>query len=661
MLVTIVSLLISVLVAVFLYHRSRPAISKGRALSLTALRAVTLFIALMLLLSPVYSFLRTRKLKPEVILLMDNSKSMETGGKSAFMKQQAKQLEGKYRQAGYRVVKHNFAAGLNGDKSDTRLTPTLQELSASHDLSQVQSIVLLSDGWLKDEDLGQIKQLGLPISTIADSSKFVEIDLEVSSLRNNRHAYRGEPALFKAEVMSRNYSGPAQVQLLLKDKVLLSKDIVLKADEAQSVEFNHTFQTLGFQNLQVRIQAAGVKEKSLGNNSYPTAVEVLADKEHIYLITDKIAWDNKFISDVILANSRWQSTSYTLQNGVIKQGERQVNAFGSKLPAVLVVINNGELKADSKLVDLVRRAHAAGSGILWQGMPLAELSSVLALSPSNVSGNYQGFLKLTSQNQAYPLINIESGELKNIPPLDFYYLKASADAQILATIDQQAQPPAIALRAAAGKVINIGFLNLWRWQLQSPGSSYKDIVTNMLTWLGKGSASSFRAIYENSYFQNEQFTISLRAEDAIKEVRADLSPTLKIKDEDGKEVYSDFMTHSEEDYQATLSLGKAGNYSFEISDPAAKEKIAGSFNVAKGSLEERDLHYNLPLLQWLASESGARVLNQSEVEKLSPPQAQEIKETSMFELPLYRKWYVLTLFLLAFGVELFFRRRWGML
>ncbi|HPV15319.1 MAG TPA: hypothetical protein PL126_06685, partial [Candidatus Cloacimonadota bacterium] len=217
MLVFVISLLISALVAVFLYHRARPAISKGRALSLTALRAITLFIALMLLLSPVYSFLRTRKLRPEVILLTDNSQSMENGGKSAFMKQQARELEDKYNQAGYRVLKHNFASGLNGDKSDTRLTPTLQELASAHDLSQVQNIVLLSDGWLKDEDLGQIKQLGLPISTIADSSKFVEIDLEVSSLRNNRHAYRGEPALFKAEVMSRNYNGPAQVQLLIRD------------------------------------------------------------------------------------------------------------------------------------------------------------------------------------------------------------------------------------------------------------------------------------------------------------------------------------------------------------------------------------------------------------------------------------------------------------
>ena len=661
MLVFVVGILISALVAAFLYHRARPAISKGRALGLAALRAVTLFIALILLLSPVYSYLRTRSLKPEVILLMDNSRSMENGGKNAWMKQQAKTLESKYRQAGYRVSRRNFAAGLNGDKSDTLLKPTLEQLAAAHDLSKVQQILLFSDGWLKDEDLGQIKQLGLPISSIADSSRFEEIDLQVSSLRNNRHAYRGEPALFKAEVMSRNYSGPAQVQLLIKDKVLISKDVALKADEVQSVEFTHTFQSLGFQNLQVRIQAAGIKEKSLGNNSFPTAVEVLADKEQIYLITDKIAWDNKFISDVILANSRWQSTNYTLQNGVIKQGERQVNGFGSKLPAVLVIVNNGELKADAKLVDLVRRAHAAGSGILWQGMPLVELSSILALAPSNVSGSYQGFLKLTSQNQAYPLINIESSEMKNIPPLDFYYLKAAADAQILATIDQQAQPPAIALRAASGKVINLSFLNLWRWQLQSPGSSYKDIFTNMLTWLGKGSASSFRAIYENSYFQNEQFSIGLRAEDAIKEVRADLSPTLKIKDEAGKEVYSDFMTHEQEDYQATLSLAKAGNYSFEISDPASKEKISGSFNVAKGSREERDLHYNLPLLQWLASVSGSRVLNQNDVEKLSPPEAQAIKETSMFELPIYRKWYVLVLFLLAFGVELFFRRRWGML
>ncbi|MGI6198205.1 MAG: hypothetical protein ACOYIS_03635, partial [Candidatus Cloacimonadaceae bacterium] len=166
MLVFVVSILISVLVAVFLYHRARPAISKGRAVSLAALRAVTLFIALILLLSPVYSYLRTRKLKPEIVMLMDNSRSMENGDKGAFMKTQAKLLEGKYRQAGYKVVKHNFASGLNGDKADTRLKPTLEQLAASHDLSKVQNILLFSDGWLKDEDLGQIKQLGLPISSI---------------------------------------------------------------------------------------------------------------------------------------------------------------------------------------------------------------------------------------------------------------------------------------------------------------------------------------------------------------------------------------------------------------------------------------------------------------------------------------------------------------
>jgi len=31
------------------------------------------------------------------------------------------------------------------------------------------------------------------------------------------------------------------------------------------------------------------------------------------------------------------------------------------------------------------------------------------------------------------------------------------------------------------------------------------------------------------------------------------------------------------------------------------------------------------------------------------------------DIPLYRKWYVLTLFIVAFCLELFFRRRWGLL
>ncbi len=656
-----ISVLISILAAAFLYHRARPRINKSRAIMLTFLRSLSLCIALLLLLNPIFSFLRTKMLKAQVIMLSDISKSMDNGGKKAWMKQQEKLLQQKYSQAGYDVIKHDFASGLNGDTSDTRLAPALKELANLHDLSKVEKILLFSDGWLKDEEMGNIKQLGLPITAIADSTGFKEIDLRVNKVKNNRHAYRGEPALFKAEIAAQNYSGPAQVRLLQNKQILLSKDVTLKDDETQSVEFTHSFPSLGFQALQVQIQAQDIKEKLQSNNSYPTAVEVLAEKEQIFMLSDKIGWDNKFISDVIAANSRWENTVFTLQKGMLKQGDRQVEGFGTKLPSVLIVINNGELSADAKLLDLVRRVQASGGGILWQGMPLSELSSVLALAPSNVSGSYQGFLKLTPENQAFPFINIESSELKNIPPLDFYFLKATAGTSILASIDNQSEPPAIAIKSTSGKVINLAFLNLWRWQLQSSNSSYRDIFGNFLTWLSRGNASSFKAIYENSYFQGEQFSIGLRAEDSLKEQKTNLSPRLIIKDENANEVYNDFMTLLEEDYRATLSLEKAGNYSFEISDPASKDQVKGFFNVAKGSLEERDFHYNLPLLQWITSISGGNMLNQGDLSSFEPPKAQQHSQTNMYELPLYRKWYVLTLFLLAFCLELFFRRRWGML
>jgi len=657
----LVIILVSALCAAWLYYRSEPPLSRWRAVLLATLRTIVLAIALMLLINPILRFIRSKTERQQIILLSDSSQSMQNDGKAAWMKDQARLLEDRYREAGYEVLKHSFAKGLEGEAQDTQLAPALKELASKQDLSKASAILLFSDGWLRDEDLSSVKQLGLPILPIADSSSVVQADLAVTNLRNNRHSYRGEPTLFRAEISSTDYSGPASVRLLSKDRVLSTKSVALKAGELAQVEFTLSFPSLGFYPLRVEVSAPELKEKVLGNNFFPGAVDILADKERILMITDKANWDNKFITDVITSNSRWQSRGYTLQDGVIKLGDRVISDFDKDARAAIVVINNGDLKPDPRLLELIRKAHRSGTGILWQGLPLNELADVLALSRSNVSGSFQGFLKPLPAASAYPLLTIEAAELKNIPPLDYYFLKPLAGAQVLASIDTSQEPPAVALRSGTGRVINLAFLNLWRWQLQSPGSTYQQTITNFLTWLSNQAGSSYRAIHANSYFQNEQISIRLRAEDDIRQSRLDLNPRLRIMDASGKEVFADYMSRGEEDYGANLSLDKDGDYSFEISENGGPAKVKGRFSVAKGSLEERDHHYNLPLLSWLANESGGRVLTQTEFPSLSPPPPQNRKLTLTNELPLYRKWYVLSLFLLAFCVELFLRRRWGLL
>lgn len=657
----LVLILIAVISAAFFYHRTQPPLPRGRAIFLAALRSVTLAIALMLLISPILRYIRTFTMKQELFLLMDRSASMKNDGKAEWMKAQARLLEKKYQDAGYKILNYSFARGLDGDAKDTQLAPALKALAAKHDLSKAAGILLFSDGWLRDEDLSFVHQTSIPIMPVIDSSSVKMPDLAVENLRNNRHSYRGEPTLFKADLKARDYSGPATVKLMSGKQMLASKTIELKSDEPQQVEFTHRFPTVGFHPLSVEVSANQLPEKEMGNNFFPGAIEILAEKERILIISDQAGWDNKFIMDVIAANVRWQSQSYILQDGILKLGEKVVAGFDRENNAAIVVVNNGSLRPDPRLLELIRSSHKRGTGILWQGLPLDELNDVLALGRSNIGSSFQGFLKVLPAAQAYPLIDIDAAELKNIPPLNYYFLKPLAAAQVLATIDTSQDPPALAIKSGIGRVVNIAFLDFWRWQLQSPGSTYRQTINNILTWLSNRAGSSYRAIYANSYFQDQEISFRLRAEDDIRQSRLDLNPRLRVLDSSNKEVFADFMKSSGEDYAATFSLGKAGEYSFEIDENGGSSKVKGLFSVAAGSLEERDHHYNIPLLNWLAAESGGRTLYQSQISGFQAPSPQNKNLSETFELPLYRKWYILALFILSFCVELFFRRRWGLL
>jgi hypothetical protein len=140
-----------------------------------------------------------------------------------------------------------------------------------------------------------------------------------------------------------------------------------------------------------------------------------------------------------------------------------------------------------------------------------------------------------------------------------------------------------------------------------------------------------------------------------------LSPRLTVTDEKGKAVYGDFMAQDKDHYLLNLRLPEPGKYSFTISDATTGKKTGGSFIVYPQNREDRDWGYNLPLLGWLAAQTGGRFMNFTEAAKYSPIKAVRTEHIKKIDFPLYKKWYLITLFLLSFCLELFFRRRWGLL
>ncbi|MGC9362229.1 MAG: hypothetical protein ACP5F3_04795, partial [Candidatus Syntrophosphaera sp.] len=412
----------------------------------------------------------------------------------------------------------------------------------------------------------------------------------------------------------------------------------------------------------VEVSAPGINERSQNNNVYPGAIDVLSDKQSIVVLSDTPAWDNKFIVDAIAENSRWEVRHFRVQGNTITSGEEPVTNLPAENLAAIVLINNGSLSLAGKALDFVTANHARGAGVLFQGLPVPELGAILPLRRSNIASSYEGFIKLTPAAASYPMLSFAGSGIQEIPPLDYYYVTASNTAEVLATIDNPQNSPAIAIQGrGAGKALSMAFLNLWKWQLQGESGGYKELLSNCVTWLANTAGSGYDPIYNTSYFLGEEINLRLRAQDDIRSLRLDLNPELRVLDSEGKEVFRDFMAQSEGEYSASLSLDEPGQYSFEITDKVSGETSSGRFNVAESSGEERDLDYNLPLLSWLASDTRGKLIHPSSVDEFRPVPARDRELRQRLDIPIYRKWWVLALFILAFCLELFFRRRWGLL
>lgn len=650
----------------YYYFHTRPEIGRGRRWLLFVLRFISLGILLLLLISPILSFLRHRRERQQILVLTDVSASMDLSGpsgrKNDWLRGPGKELSEKFAIAGYELHSYDFATGLSPEKDNTLLAPALDELAKKHDFSRVKGIILISDGWLRDESLQQVKQIGSPFYAIADTSRQSKADLSVLRTISNRQAYRNEPTLIRAEVLAENYNGPANVSLWQGKSALGSQNVQLKSGQPQNVDFTHRFAQTGFFPFRVEINATGVNERSKNNNSHPGAIEVLSEKQRVVVLSDSPAWDNKFTLDAITENPRWETAHYRVQGAQAWSGEKSVSSLPTTSLAAIVLINNGGMQLSGNNLNYVLSAHKKGVGILFQGLPIPELASVLPLQRSNITSSYQGFMELTPTAASYPMLNFDSAEMKTVPPLDYYYVTASRGAEVLASIDNAQKSPAIAASTqGSAKTLSMAFLNLWKWQLQSAKGGYRELLTNSLTWLANTSPSGYEAIHNSSYFLGEEINLRLRAQDDIRALRLDLNPELKVVGENGKEVFRDFMTQSEGEYSARFVIDKAGSYSFQIQDKVSGEKSEGRFSVSDSSIESRDFDFNLPLLAWLASDTGGKLFSPAEIAGWNPVPAQAREFEQREDFAIYRKWWVLASFILAFSLELFFRRRWGLL
>lgn len=301
------------------YRYERTSISPTRGRCLTALRLTELVILLWILLQPVWSRYVEREIEREVILMIDDSASMdlvdEGETKTRLEIAQDKlaasgvldQLEGK---VGVREVRSARRALLEdkieveGWDQATDLAGGLETVLDQVPPDQLAGVILLSDG--RHNRPGSVEDvsrrfgiLDAPVAVIPSGSEDPPKDAAIISVKSPDSVYLGDRIRVGALLKFDGYRGKkAKLQLFAGDEELESREISIPQDRyREEVRFRHAPETDGVGEY--RLVLSGLDGERFDNNNAWQFQTVVSDaRTNILLIDRRPRWEFRYLRNL---------------------------------------------------------------------------------------------------------------------------------------------------------------------------------------------------------------------------------------------------------------------------------------------------------------------------------------------------------------------------
>ena len=653
--------LLTLVIIYFFYKNTIPQLDGYKKYLLIGLRSLAIIILLILLFNPILYFRKSVTQKPKLIILEDNSESMEQKIKGTEKFKYFREFVDKTFKAGkeYEILEYKFANGLTGNRNSTNLTKTIKELSQKIDFEQVHGIVLISDGWINDDDIEIIENIGIPFYTFAPEYENKNIDLEIVDVQYNKEGYVNENIPIKVILNSKNYDKEAIVELQINGEKVKNKEFNFSEKSFKEIVFKHKFDKPDLYEIELKIKSKESTEKNLGNNNYSLAMNILDEKSTALIIVDKLSWDSKFIKDAIKMLNHWQIDYLYKDKDGFKSGKRPVKLSSYLNNAkILIILNTGNLVISKEAKNLIENFVKRGGGMLFQGKPI-ESFAFLPVQEKSLKSNIRASLIFSEKSNRYASFDINKA---NIPPLPYFFVDSELQAEILAYFDNSQNSPAILFKNyRAGKIIYFSFLELWRWQMHNEGNIYYNFINNFVRWLSSQKDDRYISFTnKQNYYPGEKIRVGFQAFDEKLMPLTDLDVKINLYDNNNKKVKDTFLEREGDKYKIEFSNLDSGRYIYEIEN---NEEVLdkGNFIVNDNSLESRDIGFNFSFLSYITKITNGSNFNVESINnfELASVQTEKIEKTE--EIPIYRKWYIILLFLIAFNLELYLRKRWGLL
>jgi len=654
----LIFIVIAIVVSWWYYRSTQPPVSTRQRLALAGLRGLSLAILLILLFNPILHFFTTSRTPEQMVFLQDRSQSMViiTAGKPKYnLWQDASNLAAKAAQdAGYTLTYRDFPEP--GYGQSTLLVPTLQSILTDEKLQPLSRILLASDGYLKDENLDAILTSPVPIDVIIPENPATQVDLAIDDMQYNQTTYQQDETPIALTLTAENYRGEATVTLQWAAAQELSQKVDFSQNPVQQLLLSPQFITSGLQQFTARIWADSLQEASVNNNRYSGAIQVITARENMLILTDQLQWDVKFIKDAIGKNPHWDATVLRYHKGWWLGNTSVELASYIASAAVICVVNSQDLNFDASQVSLLSQRVQQGTGLMLCGKPVPSLDQ---LNPATMSGISRAFSSTFTISSAGKEIDIFSAfsAAETIPPVTYWYTRPRLESSLLATIDNDQRSPAIVRRVfGQGTIMQFCFVDLWRWQLREGDSGFSSLIDGLFQYLAATSTQRFAVqASQPAYFLGESVDITLHAYNEALQPVKNITALAEIYRGDSL-VVADYFVPSADGYSISLRDLAAGSYRVTATDDASGASDSTAFVILPQSPEVRDMGINDAMLRFIATTTGGRVLQDA-----SFPQAEISSSQREHRIPLYRKWYIILLFIGGFSGEWLLRKRWGLL
>ncbi len=581
---------------------------------LAALRFVTLFCGLLLLVNPKFVYRDYFIEKANLILLVDHSESMQEASSEGEIYQAIQQIKQD------EAINERFAVHQYGFGDIVSVTDSIRFDQGNTDLSKALTtvndvfvngnnvIALFSDGNQtlgKDFEYINLKDnLTVNPVVVGDTTQYE--DIAVGFINVNKYAFLRNTFPIETSVRYQgNSSASSTISIYLDGSRVHQERIELSAENnSRTIKTLVEAKSVGVKTIKIEIRPLD-SERNVTNNSKETAIEVIDEKTNIAIVSDILHPDIGALKKSIESNE---------QRSVILL---KPDATPSELEEIGLFILYQPNRNFKTIYDYLEKY---GGNYLTIVGTKTDWNFVNASQNSfTVSGSRQQEDVLPILNNAFGLFGLGEFSVDDFPPLQGTLGEIELNKESETLMYQQLQgvnldKPLFTILTERNKKEAILFgEDIWRWRAQTYRNEqnfkkFDDFIGNLMIYLVSNKQRNRLELDYELVFDNANLA-KIRASyfDESYQFNANASISIKIEGEDNDFTRVSPLLLKGGFYEIDLSNLEAGTYKFTVKVEDENLNRSGTFRILDFNPEMQLISANYKKMGRLASKSNGHL------------------------------------------------------